>query len=152
RCYRDEDLRAERQAEFTQIDLEMSFIDREDIYQLIEGLLQRIWKVCLGMEVKTPFKRFSFVEALNRWGSDKPDTRFDMEIVDLTDDFRGSTFKVFSGAIESGGVIKALNAKGLAGATQGQLETMTAFAKSFGAKGLAYIKVENGEWKSPIVK
>lgn len=152
RCYRDEDLRADRQPEFTQIDIEMSFIDREDIYALIEGLLKRVWKAALGMDVQAPFKRISFEEALNRYGIDKPDTRFGMELVDFTEDFRASTFKVFSGAIASGGVVKAMNAKGLAGATQGQIETMTEYAKSFGAKGLAYIKVEAGEWKSPIVK
>ena len=89
---------------------------------------------------------------MNRFGIDKPDTRFAMELVDFTDDSRASSFKVFSGAIQAGGVVKALNAKGLACATQGQIETMTEYAKSFGAKGLAYIKVENGEWKSPIVK
>lgn len=152
RCFRDEDQRADRQLEFTQIDLEMSFIEREDIYNLIEGLLKRVWKTALGMDIPTPFKRVSFEEALNRWGIDKPDTRFGMEIVDLTEDFRASTFKVFSGAIANGGVVKAINAKGLADATQGQIETMTEYAKSFGAKGLAFIKVENGEWKSPIVK
>jgi aspartyl-tRNA synthetase len=152
RCYRDEDLRADRQPEFTQIDIEMSFIDREDIYNLIEGLLKRVWKTALNIDVPTPFKRISFEEALNRYGIDKPDTRFDMELVDMTDDFRASTFKVFSGTIANGGVVKALNAKGMAGATQGQIETMTDYAKSFGAKGLAFIKVENGEWKSPIVK
>ena len=152
RCYRDEDLRADRQPEFTQVDIEMSFIDREDIYSLIEGLLQRVWKTALNIDVPTPFKRISFEEALNRYGIDKPDTRFGMELVDLTEDFRASTFKVFSGTIANGGVVKALNAKGLAGATQGQIETMTEYAKSFGAKGLAFIKVENGEWKSPIVK
>ncbi len=152
RCYRDEDLRADRQPEFTQVDIEMSFIEREDIYALIEGLLKRVWKVALNVDVPTPFKRISFEEALNRYGIDKPDTRFGMELVDFTDEFKTSTFKVFSGAIANGGVVKALNAKGLAGATQGQIETMTEYAKSFGAKGLAYIKVENGEWKSPIVK
>ncbi|HEX9045846.1 MAG TPA: aspartate--tRNA ligase [Verrucomicrobiae bacterium] len=152
RCYRDEDLRADRQPEFTQVDIEMSFIDREDIYALIEGLLKRVWKTALNIDVPTPFKRISFEEALNRWGIDKPDTRFGMELVDLTDAFKGSSFKVFSGAIANGGVVKALNAKGMAGATQGQIETMTDYAKSFGAKGLAFIKVENGEWKSPIVK
>src|SRR6185369_11119867 len=119
---------------------------------LIEGLLKRVWKTALNMEIPTPFKRVSFQEALNRWGIDKPDTRFGMELVDLTDDFRASSFKVFSGAIANGGVVKALNAKGMADATQGQIETMTEYAKSFGAKGLAFIKVENGEWKSPIVK
>ncbi|HKQ40253.1 MAG TPA: aspartate--tRNA ligase [Verrucomicrobiae bacterium] len=152
RCYRDEDQRADRQLEFTQIDIEMSFIEREDIYRVIEGLLQRVWKTALNMEVEAPFKRITFEQALNRFGIDKPDTRFGMELVDFTDEFRSSSFKVFSGAVANGGVIKALNAKGLAGATQGQIETMTEYAKSFGAKGLAYIKVENGEWKSPIVK
>ncbi len=152
RCYRDEDLRADRQPEFTQVDIEMSFIDREDIYALIEGLLKRVWKTALNIDVPTPFKRISFEEALNRYGIDKPDTRFAMELVDMTEDFRASTFKVFSGTIANGGVVKALNAKGLAGATQGQIETMTEYAKSFGAKGLAFIKVEKGEWKSPIVK
>ena len=152
RCYRDEDLRADRQPEFTQVDIEMSFIDREDIYALIEGLLKRVWKTALNIDIPTPFKRISFEEALNRWGIDKPDTRFGMELVDFTEDFRASTFKVFSGAIASGGVVKAMNVKGLACATQGQIETMTEYAKSFGAKGLAYIKVEGGEWKSPIVK
>jgi aspartyl-tRNA synthetase len=152
RCFRDEDQRADRQLEFTQIDLEMSFIEREDIYNLIEGLLKRVWKTALNMDIPTPFKRVSFQEALNRWGIDKPDARFGMELVDFTEEFRSSAFKVFSGAVERGGVVKALNAKGMADATQGQIETMTDYAKSFGAKGLAFIKVENGEWKSPIVK
>ncbi len=152
RCYRDEDLRADRQPEFTQVDIEMSFIDREDIYALIEGLLKRVWKTALNIDIPTPFKRISFEEALNRYGIDKPDTRFGIELVDFTEDFRASTFKVFSGTIANGGVVKAINAKGLAGATQGQLETMTEYAKGFGAKGLAFIKVEKGEWKSPIVK
>jgi aspartyl-tRNA synthetase len=152
RCFRDEDQRADRQLEFTQIDIEMSFIEREDIYNLIEGLLKRVWKVALGADIPTPFPRLSYAEAMNRYGIDKPDTRFGVEIVDLTEDFRSSSFKVFSGAIAAGAVVKAINAKGLADATQGQIETMTEYAKSFGAKGLAFIKVENGEWKSPIVK
>ena len=152
KCFRDEDLRADRQPEFTQVDLEMSFIEREDIYNLIEGLIHRVWKTALNIDISAPFKRISFNEALNRYGIDKPDTRFGMELADFTEEFRASTFKVFSGAIASGGVVKALNAKGLAGATQGQIETMTEYARSFGAKGLAFIKVENGEWKSPIVK
>ena len=152
RCYRDEDLRADRQPEFTQVDIEMSFIERDDIYNLIEGLLKRIWKIALGIEVTTPFPRIPFQEVMNRWGIDKPDTRFEMEIVDMTEDFASSEFKVFSGTVANGGVIKALNAKGFACVTQGQMETMTDYAKSFGAKGLAYIKVENGDWKSPIVK
>ena len=152
RCYRDEDLRADRQPEFTQVDIEMSFIDREDIYALIECLLQRVWKTALGRDIPTPFPRISFAEAMNRFGIDKPDTRFGMELVDFTEDFRSSAFKVFSGAVAAGGVVKAINARGLACATQGQIETMTEYAKGFGAKGLAFIKVENGEWKSPIVK
>src|SRR3974390_1933716 len=152
RCYRDEDQRADRQLEFTQIDLEMSFIEREDIYALIEGLLKRIWKVALNIDVPTPFKRMPVREAIDRYGIDKPDTRFGMELVDFTEEFRASTFKVFSGTIANQGVVKALNAKGMACATQAQMDTMTETAKSFGAKGLAYIKVEGGEWKSPIVK
>ena len=152
RCYRDEDLRADRQPEFTQVDIEMSFIDREDIYALIEGLLKTVWKTALNIDLQAPFKRISFDEALNRYGIDKPDTRFGMELVDFTEEFRTSTFKVFSGTVANGGVVKAINAKGLACATQGQLDAMTETAKGFGAKGLAFIKVEGGDWKSPIVK
>ena len=152
RCYRDEDLRADRQPEFTQVDIEMSFIDREDIYQLIEAYLKRVWEVALDIEVLTPFPRVPYQEVMNRWGIDKPDTRFEMEIVDITGDFAASEFKVFSGVVANGGVVKALNAKGFACVTQGQMEAMTETAKSCGAKGLAFIKVENGEWKSPIVK
>jgi aspartyl-tRNA synthetase len=152
RCFRDEDQRADRQLEFTQLDIEMSFIDREDLYTLIEGYLKRVWKTALGMDIPTPFKRLTYAEAMNRFGIDKPDTRFGMELVDFTEDFKASTFKVFSGAVAAGGVVKAINARGLACATQGQIETMTEYAKSFGAKGLAFIKVEGGEWKSPIVK
>jgi len=152
RCYRDEDLRADRQPEFTQIDIEMSFIEREDLYALIEGLLKRVWKVALNVDVPAPFKRLTFEEALNRYGVDKPDTRFGMELADFTEEFRSTAFNRFKEMIENGGVVKAINAKGLACATQGQIEAMTETAKSFGAKGLAFIKVEGGEWKSPIVK
>ena len=152
RCYRDEDLRADRQPEFTQVDIEMSFVEREDIYGLIEGYLKRVWRVALDIDIPTPFPRVPYQEVMDRCGIDKPDTRFGMEIVDLTENFVSSEFKVFSGAIANGGVVKALNAKGYACVTQGQMEAMTETAKSFGAKGLAFIKVENGEWKSPIVK
>jgi aspartyl-tRNA synthetase len=152
RCFRDEDQRADRQLEFTQIDIEMSFIDREDIYAVIEGLLKRIWKTALHLEVPTPFRRITFREAMDRYGSDKPETRFGMELADFTEEFRSSSFKVFSGTVANQGVVKAINAKGLAGATQGQIDGMTELAKSFGARGLAFIKVEGGEWKSPIVK
>jgi len=152
RCYRDEDLRADRQPEFTQIDIEMSFIDREDVYALIEGLLKTIWKTALDYDVPTPFPRIAYREVMDRYGSDKPDTRYAMEIADFTEDFAASGFKVFSGAVERGGVVKAINAKGFACVTQGQMEAMSEIAKGLGAKGLAFIKVENGEWKSPIVK
>jgi aspartyl-tRNA synthetase len=152
RCFRDEDQRADRQLEFTQIDIEMSFIEREDIYNLIEGLLKQVWKTALNVDIPAPFKRLSFSEAIDRYGIDKPDTRFGMELVDFTEEFRTSSFKVFRGVVENQGVVKALNAKGFACATQGQMDAMTECAKSFGAKGLAYIKVEGGEWKSPIVK
>jgi aspartyl-tRNA synthetase len=152
RCFRDEDQRADRQLEFTQIDIEMSFIEREDIYALVEGLLKTIWKTALNIDIPTPFKRMTFEEAINRFGIDKPDTRFGMELADFTEEFRSSGFKVFSGTVANKGVVKAINAKGLAGATQGQIDTMTELAKSCGAKGLAFIKVESGEWKSPIVK
>jgi aspartyl-tRNA synthetase len=152
RCYRDEDLRADRQPEFTQVDIEMSFIEREDIYALIEGLLKRVWKTALNIDLQTPFKRMSFREALDRYGIDKPDTRFGMELVDMTEEFRHSGFKVFNSVVAQHGVVKVLNAKGMAGATQGQMDAMTEVAKSFGARGLAFIKVEGGEWKSPIVK
>jgi aspartyl-tRNA synthetase len=152
KCFRDEDLRADRQPEFSQIDLEMSFITREDMYALIEGLLATVWQAARGEKIPTPFPRMQFLEAMERFGSDKPDTRFGLELVDFTKDFAQSQFKVFRGAVDSGGVVKAINAKGLASATQGQIESLTETAKSFGAKGLAFIKVEGGEWKSPIVK
>ncbi len=152
KCFRDEDLRADRQPEFTQIDLEMSFITREDMYAMIEGLLATVWLAARGEKIPTPFPRMQFLEAMERFGSDKPDTRFGLELVDFTKDFAQSQFKVFRGAVDSGGVVKAINAKGLASATQGQIEALTETAKSFGAKGLAFIKIEGGEWKSPIVK
>jgi aspartyl-tRNA synthetase len=153
RCYRDEDLRADRQPEFTQVDLEMSFIDREDMYKLIEGILKRTWKETLGVDIPTPFPRMSYQEAMDRFGIDKPDTRFAMEIQDFTALFKNSAFKVFNGAANTpGSVVRAINAKGLADLTQGELTNLETIAKSQGAKGLAFIKVEAGEWKSPITK
>jgi aspartyl-tRNA synthetase len=152
KCFRDEDLRADRQPEFTQLDIEASFIDREDLYALIEGLLKKIWKDVKGMDIPTPFPRMKFTDAMNRYGVDKPDTRFGFELVDLTETFRNSTFKVFQSTVASGGVIKAFNAKQLACLTQGELSALEETAKSLGAKGLAFIKAEKGEWKSPIVK
>jgi len=152
KCFRDEDLRADRQPEFTQLDIEASFIDREDIYALIEGLLKKIWKEVKGMDIPTPFPRMKFTDAMNRFGVDKPDTRFALELVDLTETFRTSAFKVFASTVANGGVIKAINAKKLADITQGELSGLEEAAKALGAKGLAFIKAEKGEWKSPIVK
>ena len=152
RCFRDEDLRADRQPEFTQIDIEMSFIGREDIYALIEGLVKRVWKEVKGVEIAVPFPRVTYREAMDTYGTDKPDRRYGLKLADLTEAFRNSSFKVFQSAVAAGGVVKAFNAKGLAVITTGQIEDLTNLAKSHGAKGLAWIKVEKGEWKSPIVK
>lgn len=152
RCFRDEDLRADRQPEFTQLDIELSFIDREDMYALIEGLMQRVWQNVLGVELKTPFLRMSYFDAMNRFGVDKPDMRFGMELQDCGEIFKDSGFKVFKGALEAGGAVKAFNARGLADLTQGELRDLEDAAKSLGAKGLAFIKSEGGEWKSPILK
>ena len=152
RCFRDEDLRADRQPEFTQLDVEASFVTQDDILNLMEKLLGVVFRETLGVQIPKPFPRLTYREAMERYGSDKPDTRFGMEIKDLADVFAGSQFKVFRGALDGGGVVKAINAKGFARITTGQIETLTELAKQAGAKGLAFIKVENGEWKSPIVK
>ncbi len=152
KCFRDEDLRADRQPEFTQIDIESSFAEPEDIFGLTEGMLAAVFKAARNIEIKTPFERLTYREAVGRYGSDKPDRRFKMELVDFSEDFKGSSFKVFRGALDAGGVVKAINAKSFASLTIGQSDELTEIAKTFGAKGLAFIKVENGEWKSPIVK
>jgi aspartyl-tRNA synthetase len=152
RCFRDEDLRGDRQMEFTQIDVEVSFIDREGIYALFEGMLKKVWKDVLNHDLPTPFPRMAYQEAMNRYGVDKPDTRFGLELVDFSDTFRASSFKVFASTVAAGGSVKAINAKGLADITQGEATALEDTAKSLGAKGLATIKVQNGEWKSPIAK
>jgi len=152
KCFRDEDLRADRQPEFTQIDIEASFVTPEDIFTLTEGMLAAIFKAARNIDIKTPFDRVTYREAISHYGSDKPDRRFDMQLVDLGEDFRSSNFKVFRGALDAGGVVKAINAKGFAGITIGQVDELTEIARTFGAKGLAFIKIEGGEWKSPIVK
>jgi aspartyl-tRNA synthetase len=152
KAFRDEDLRADRQPEFTQIDIEASFVTPNDIYTLTEGMLAAIFKTTRGVEIPMPFPRLTYREAIDTFGSDKPDRRFDMCLIDLGDVFRSSQFKVFQSALAEGGVVKAINAKNFAGITIGQIDELTAIAKTFGAKGLAFIKVENGEWKSPIVK
>jgi aspartyl-tRNA synthetase len=155
RCFRDEDLRADRQPEFTQIDVEASFVTDADIQALTEGLLVRIFKEAKGIDIPTPFPRMTYREAMDRFGSDKPDTRFDLEMLDIADVFRESQFKVFRAVVDGGGVIKALNAKGAAALlSKEQLKKWEEWVKTeFGAKGLAYIKWSvGGEWESPIVK
>src|SRR6266566_3266497 len=152
RCFRDEDLRADRQPEFTQIDIEASFVTPDDIFAVTEGMLAAIFKAARNIDIKTPFGRLTYREAIGRYGSDKPDRRFGMELVNLGEIFRESSFKVFRSALDAGGVVKAINAKGFAGITIGQADELTEIAKLYGAKGLASIKIENGEWKSPIVK
>ena len=152
RCFRDEDLRADRQPEFTQIDVEASFTSEQELFGLVESLMGRLFKESHGVEIPTPFPRMTYREAMDRFGSDKPDTRLGMEITDVGDLFANSSFKVFRGALDGGGVVRAMNAKGFASVTTGQINRLTELAQQTGAKGLAYIKVEDGQWKSPIVK
>ena len=154
RCFRDEDLRADRQPEFTQIDLEASFVTAEDIYQLVEGLLVRMFKAGTGVDVSAPFPRITYQEAMDRFGSDKPDTRYGMEITDMADEFAASEFKIFKGTLDGGGVVRAINAKGFAGITTGQMIRLNEIAIQAGmkVKQLAFIKVEGGEYKSPLWK
>ncbi|OGW23881.1 MAG: aspartate--tRNA ligase [Nitrospirae bacterium GWC2_42_7] len=151
KCFRDEDLRADRQPEFTQIDLEMSFIDRDDILLLIEGMMKDIFKKVLDIDIETPFARMSFQESMNRFGNDKPDLRFGLELKDMADLAGQGTFKVFLDALNSGGMVKAINGKGMAGLSRKEIDNLTAEAQSFGAKGLAWIKVKKG-FDSPIAK
>src|SRR6266516_4028306 len=132
---------------YTQIDIEASFVTPDDIFALTEGMLAAIFKAARNIDIKTPFDRLTYREAVGRFGSDKPDRRFGVELVDVSDDFRASGFKVFRGALDAGGVVKAINAKGFAGITIGQADELTEIAKLYGAKGLAFVKIENGEWK-----
>ena len=152
RCFRDEDLRADRQPEFTQIDCEMSFIDREDIIRVMEGLIARIFKEAKGVDVELPVERMTYAEAIRRFGVDNPDLRFGLELVELTDIVKGAGFKVFADVAAGGGIIKGLNAKGCAGFSRKEIDDLTEFAKIYGAKGLAYVKIENNTWHSPIAK
>ena len=152
RCFRDEDLRADRQPEFTQIDCEMSFIDREDIITVMEGLIARIFTEAKGVTVELPIERMTYAEAIRRFGVDNPDLRFGMELVDLTDTVKGAGFKVFADVAAGGGIIKGINAKGCARFSRKEIDDLTEFAKIYGAKGLAYVKIENNEWHSPIAK
>ena len=152
RCFRDEDLRADRQPEFTQIDCEMSFIDREDIITVMEGLIARIFNEAKGVEVQLPVERLTYADAICRFGVDNPDLRFGMELCDLTELVKDSGFKVFADVASKGGIIKGLNARKCAGFSRKEIDDLTEFVKIYGAKGLAYVKIENGEWHSPIAK
>ncbi|MBI4843533.1 MAG: aspartate--tRNA ligase [Nitrospirae bacterium] len=151
KCFRDEDLRADRQPEFTQLDLEMSFVKREDVMSLTEALLKKIMSDVTGVEFSEPFQRLSYKEALERYGSDKPDLRFGLELKDVSDIVINSSFKVFLTALSDGGIVKGINAKGLAGYSRKEMDDLTKDVQSFGAKGLAWIKVKNG-FESPIAK
>jgi aspartyl-tRNA synthetase len=151
KCFRDEDLRADRQPEFTQIDVEMSFIDREDVMRSMEGLMAHIFKDVMGIKLKG-FHRMTYDEAVERFGLDTPDMRFGLELKDVTEIVRGSGFKVFSDAASKGGVVKALNAKGCAAFPRKELDDLTSLAGTFGGKGLAWVKITEKGWESPIAK
>jgi len=153
KCFRDEDLRADRQPEFTQIDLEMSFVDMDDVISINEKLIARIFKETLGIELETPFLRLTYEEAMNRFGSDKPDLRFGFELVDLSDIVANSGFKVFSDAIANGGSVRAINAKNCADKfSRKDLDSLVEFVKTYKAKGMAWITVKENELKSSITK
>ncbi|QOY36306.1 aspartate--tRNA ligase [Anaerobacillus isosaccharinicus] len=153
RCFRDEDLRADRQPEFTQVDIETSFMDKEDLLAMMEEMMVKVMKEAKGIDVTAPFQRLSYNEAMNRYGSDKPDTRFEMELVELSAIVKDCGFKVFTSAIENGGIVKGLNVKG--GAlkySRKEIDDLAKFVAIYGAKGLAWLKVEEDGFKGPIAK
>ena len=154
RCFRDEDLRADRQPEFTQLDMELSFVDEDDVMTLNEGLIKHIFKVGLDRDIPTPFRRMTWDEAMNKYGSDKPDLRFGLEMVDLSDIARGCGFKVFDQAVVNGGVVKAINAKGgVHKLSRRDIDALTKYVSIYGAKGLAYFSIsDDNEVKSPLLK
>ncbi len=153
KCFRDEDLRADRQPEFTQIDMELSFVDIDDVIDVNERLLQKLFKEILGIEISLPIARMTWQEAMDRFGSDKPDTRFGMELTDVTETVRGCGFGVFAGAIENGGSVRGINVKGQAAMPRKKIDSLVDFAKEYGAKGLAYLCVnEDGSYKSSFAK
>ena len=153
RCFRDEDLRGDRQPEFTQVDIETSFLSAEEIQEMMEGLLKKVMKDTLGVEVTTPFPRLSFAEAMSRYGNDKPDSRFALELIDVADIVKDSDLKVFSTVVENGGHVKALNLKGLADEySRKDADSLAQFVAKYGAKGLAWLKVEEDGLKGPIAK
>jgi len=152
RCFRDEDLRADRQPEFTQIDIEMSFIGEEDIIALSEGMIQTLFKDVLDISLETPFNQLTYEQAVGRFGLDKPDLRFDLELVDISDIVENSNFNVFSSVVKNGGLVKALNAKGCIDFSRKEIDDLAELVAIYKAKGLAWIKVRESEWQSPITK
>lgn len=152
RCFRDEDLRADRQPEFTQIDMELSFVGEEDVMAISEGLIAHVFEKVLGRSLSLPFERLTYAEAVDRFGLDKPDTRFGLELKDVTDIVKGSGFKVFASVAQKGGMVKALNAKGCIDFSRKEIDDLTEFAAIYKAKGLAWIKVREDGWQSPIAK
>lgn len=152
RCFRDEDLRADRQPEFTQVDLEMSFVGEEDVMGIAEGVIQNVFKEVLDKDLETPFKRMTYAEAVGRYGLDKPDLRFDLELKDISDIVKDAGFKVFADVVRKGGIVKALNAKGCIDFSRKEIDDLTAFVAIYKAKGLAWIKVKEDGWQSPIAK
>ncbi|HBP25906.1 MAG TPA: aspartate--tRNA ligase, partial [Acholeplasmatales bacterium] len=153
KCFRDEDLRADRQMEFTQIDIEMSFVDEEDIYKVVEGMLAKIMKEIKNVTVKTPFPRITFEESMDRFGTDKPDTRFGMELTNIGEEVKDVNFTIFKSALENQGLIKAINVKGAAlKYSRKDLDKMTQDIRKYKAKGLAWLKRENGLFSGSIIK
>ncbi|HRS82792.1 MAG TPA: aspartate--tRNA ligase [Smithellaceae bacterium] len=152
KCFRDEDLRADRQPEFTQIDVEMSFISEEDILQMMEGLMAAVFKACLNRDLPLPFPRLTYADAIGRYGKDNPDIRFGMEITDLTSIVKDSGFKMFSETAASGGVVKAIKAEQASSLSRKDLDSLADFVTVYGAKGLAWAKVNAADWTSPIFK
>ena len=153
RCFRDEDLRADRQPEFTQVDIETSFMSRDQLLDLMEEMIVRLFKETIGVDVPRPFQRITYDDAMNLYGSDKPDLRFGLELVTVTDIVENSDVKVFASAVKNGGIVKALNAKGCAERwSRKELDDLQPFAVKYGGKGLAWIQIKDGEWRGPIVK
>lgn len=153
KCFRDEDLRADRQPEFTQIDMELSFMDEEQIIAITEGMIAKLFKDTLGLDVAPPFHRISYDECMDRFGTDRPDTRFGFELVDLTEIAKSCSFKVFRSIADGDGTVRAINAKGCAHFSRKDLDVLTDYVAQFGAKGLAWVKMKaDGEWQSPIAK
>jgi len=152
RCFRDEDLRADRQPEFTQVDMEMSFVGEEDIISVVEGLVETVFRDVLDMEIKAPFPRLMYDDAVEKYGLDKPDLRFGLELSNVSDIVKDTNFKIFSSVVKKGGIVKALNAKGCIDFSRKEIDDLTEFVAVYRAKGLAWIKVREDSWQSPIAK